>query len=97
MSKARNVFQCQGCGHVSPKWLGRCPDCGAWNSFSEERQPPEITENLGGQERAAVLQSLDSIPSSGEERDAVGIEEFDRVLGEVSSKAPSFSSAETRG
>ncbi len=81
MSKARNVFQCQGCGHVSHKWLGRCPDCGAWNSFSEERQPPKSLRTSGGQERAAVLQSLDSIPSSGEERDAVGIREFDRVLG----------------
>ena len=38
MAKLRTVFQCQACGFESSKWLGRCPDCGEWNSFVEERQ-----------------------------------------------------------
>ena len=38
MSKVKTVFACQACGFESSKWLGRCPDCGDWNSFAEERQ-----------------------------------------------------------
>ena len=37
MSKAKTQYTCQGCGYVSPKWLGRCSGCEAWNSFVEER------------------------------------------------------------
>jgi len=40
MSKARSVFACQTCGHHTTKWLGRCPDCGGWNTFVEELQAP---------------------------------------------------------
>ena len=36
----RSVYTCQSCGNQSPKWLGKCPDCGEWNSFVEERQAP---------------------------------------------------------
>ena len=35
--KQKTVFACQECGAQSSKWLGRCNDCGAWNSFVEER------------------------------------------------------------
>ena len=38
MTKLRLVFACQACGFESSKWLGRCPECGEWNSFLEERQ-----------------------------------------------------------
>ncbi|MBQ6224051.1 MAG: hypothetical protein IJJ58_02655, partial [Campylobacter sp.] len=34
--KFRTIFTCQKCGFNSPKWLGQCPDCGAWNSLAEE-------------------------------------------------------------
>jgi DNA repair protein RadA/Sms len=37
-AKVKTVFSCQACGFESSKWLGRCPDCGEWNSFVEERQ-----------------------------------------------------------
>ena len=36
MGKLKTVFSCQSCGHQAPKWLGRCPDCGSWNSIVEE-------------------------------------------------------------
>ncbi|MGH8637425.1 MAG: DNA repair protein RadA, partial [Burkholderiales bacterium] len=39
--KQKTVFACQECGAQSPKWLGRCPECGAWNSLVEERPLPE--------------------------------------------------------
>ena len=38
MTKVKTVFQCQACGFESSKWLGRCPDCGEWNSFNQERE-----------------------------------------------------------
>ena len=39
--KQKTVFACQECGAQAQKWLGRCPDCGAWNSMVEERPVPE--------------------------------------------------------
>ena len=41
VAKPRTVFACQNCGFQSPRWLGRCPDCQAWNSLVEEREATE--------------------------------------------------------
>ncbi|HSE58173.1 MAG TPA: DNA repair protein RadA, partial [Nitrospiraceae bacterium] len=38
--RAKTTFHCQACGHQAPRWLGRCPDCGQWNSFKEIREAP---------------------------------------------------------
>lgn len=69
-------YQCQGCGYTAPKWLGRCPDCGLWGSFIEERitKKPKITET-------ATPVALSEITHSGESRYSTGIKEFDRTLG----------------
>jgi DNA repair protein RadA/Sms len=86
MSKVRVLFGCQACGFESSKWLGRCPDCGEWNSFAEERReeaPP------AGRGRPATLplelqsrpKAYDLIDSALESRTPSGIDEFDRVLG----------------
>ncbi|MFI5295740.1 MAG: hypothetical protein ACHQ0Y_12045, partial [Thermodesulfovibrionales bacterium] len=40
MSKTKTFFQCQSCGNASPKWMGKCPDCGGWNTFVEEKSSP---------------------------------------------------------
>ena len=54
MSKApKPVFVCQECGSQASKWLGRCPDCEAWNSFVEER-PIETSAGLGGAHRYSL-------------------------------------------
>jgi DNA repair protein RadA/Sms len=79
--KVRSVFTCQQCGSQSQKWLGRCPDCGAWNSFEEERtgatEPASTTSPLGN--RTAVrFADVDRVVA---ERLTTGISEFDRVLG----------------
>ena len=37
MAKIKSVFTCQECGYESPKWMGKCPDCNNWNSFTEEQ------------------------------------------------------------
>ncbi len=80
--RAKTTFLCQACGHQSPRWLGRCPDCGRWNSMKEERLA------VAGQGRRAVLPDasskptpIDAIEVVGEHRLRTGIGEFDRVLG----------------
>lgn len=77
MSKIKTVFQCQACGYTSPKWLGKCPDCGAWNSFSEEKQSSKPLKSFATPD----LQPLSMIVGGKEKRVMIGINEFDRVLG----------------
>ena len=84
--KQKPVFACQECGAQSPKWLGRCPDCGAWNSFAEERPVPEAVAAASAEKRytlaaAAGPQLYDDIDTVVAERLSTGIGEFDRVLG----------------
>jgi DNA repair protein RadA/Sms len=82
MKAPKTVYACQQCGSQSPKWLGRCPDCGAWNSFVEETALPApayaapVTA-LGGR-GAVAYGDVDAVIS---ERLPSGISEFDRVLG----------------
>jgi DNA repair protein RadA/Sms len=81
MSKTKSVFTCQACGYHTPKWLGRCSDCGAWNTFVEETQS---TTRRSQQPLAAQTQlplPLSQVARSGEERLLTGIGELDRVLG----------------
>ncbi len=89
MPKTRTIFSCQECGAESAKWLGRCPDCGAWNSYVEETKltataralqaglPADSRARTGGTapERLVDVSLQDSlrIPS--------GMAELDRVLG----------------
>ena len=80
--KIRTVFSCQACGFESSKWLGRCPDCGEWNSFVEERQAATPTDrsrvSLTPESRPRPYEAVDA----GEaERVSSGSSEFDRVLG----------------
>jgi DNA repair protein RadA/Sms len=81
MSKAKTVFVCQSCGHTGTKWLGRCPDCEAWNTFVEEVQVPQrgARQPLGAQTQLPL--PLTEVARSGEERLLTGIDELDRVLG----------------
>ena len=79
------VFVCQECGAQQQKWLGRCPDCGAWNSFVEEQlvsqTPPAAAAHrysLGG---SASAKLYSDIQTSDAPRLPSGIDEFDRVLG----------------
>lgn len=78
MSKNKTTFQCQACGYISPKWLGKCPDCGEWNSFIEEK---EIPKPLKSSQSIEKLQPLDQITQANEKRRPIGIKELDRVLG----------------
>ena len=83
MKTDKRIFACQSCGFQSPKWLGRCPDCGQWNSFVEETiSPPGNFHHWDvEQTRLSPPQPLREISSQGEQRYRIGLEELDRVLG----------------
>lgn len=77
--KHKTIFTCQKCGCQSPKWLGKCPDCGTWNSMAEESGAVAgLTTVLG--ERSRPIPICD-VPAQTETRVETGIAEFDRVLG----------------
>jgi DNA repair protein RadA/Sms len=81
----RVVFVCQQCGAQQPRWMGKCPECGEWNSLVEEKQAssrPEASPR-GGLFRMREVAPLayHEIESQGEARQSSGIAEFDRVLG----------------
>lgn len=78
--KQKTIFSCQQCGYQSRKWLGRCPECGAWEGLVEEL--PAVTTAAGsGFLTAAQPIPLYSAPDGGEERASTSIAELDRVLG----------------
>jgi DNA repair protein RadA/Sms len=82
MSKGRTktVFVCQQCGAQSLKWVGRCPDCGEWNSMVETVESKESSPPLSIL-TGAKPQRLADVPSKGFKRMDVPMEEFSRVLG----------------
>jgi DNA repair protein RadA/Sms len=79
------VYVCQKCGQQSRKWLGKCPDCGEWNSLVEERARPVVKETKRGGGGfglpAAQVVNFRDIETQDEARTATGLPEFDRVLG----------------
>lgn len=82
MKKHTIVYQCQSCGFVSPKWLGKCPDCGQWNTLVEERQRDTLRlERRTGFTESSRPRTLGDISFVKEKRLSTGIKEFDRVLG----------------
>ncbi|MBI2913883.1 MAG: DNA repair protein RadA [Chloroflexi bacterium] len=76
----RTVFACQECGYESPKWLGRCPDCASWNSFTE-RAKGQGSRVAGAPALTASPVELARLPVDDEPRLVLGLPEFDRVLG----------------
>src|SRR5262245_31672420 len=82
MKSPKSVFVCQSCGGESQKWLGRCGDCGAWNSYVEEKVSA-VSERRGaaaplGGGTSRLYEAVDTVVS---ERLSSGVSEFDRVLG----------------
>lgn len=79
MAKGRTLFVCQNCGYVSPKWMGRCPECGEWNTMVETvgRKRPSAPSRLP----SAEPQRLPEVTTKGLERLELPMPEFSRVLG----------------
>jgi DNA repair protein RadA/Sms len=85
MNKLKTLFACQACGFESSKWLGRCPDCGEWNSFVEERRETAPAERaragVAGLEMGGKPHPYDLVDGGDTVRIPSGMGEFDRVLG----------------
>ena len=84
MAKAKTVFYCTNCGNETPRWQGKCPACGAWNTIEEHIEKPSVgsvktkAAPVGQRKRP---QRLQEISSEGETRFSTGMGELDRVLG----------------
>src|SRR5947207_11922809 len=83
MARPTTTFACSSCGHESPKWHGRCPGCGEWNTLVEERAAPAMRSgSLGGRASKAVTPTpLREVEAAQVARLKTGIAELDRVLG----------------
>ena len=82
MAKKKSTFICQNCDYHSPKYMGRCPNCGAWSSFVEEIEQAEVKHarvSLTGEK--AKPMKLNQVTSVDVSRTRTGLEEFNRVLG----------------
>ncbi|MCA8935746.1 MAG: AAA family ATPase, partial [Planctomycetes bacterium] len=80
--KTKLVFACKECGYNSPKWMGKCSGCGAWNSFVEELDTSKVRPSR----RAALNtstkpQRINEVQPLASSRIPTGILELDRVLG----------------
>lgn len=89
MAKNKIAYVCDNCGQESSKWIGKCPNCGQWNTFKEIRVAQEtatkigerLTNNVLGAKKRNVAQSLNKITSAEEIRINMHDEELNRVLG----------------
>ena len=81
MADRKIIFRCQQCGHMSPKWMGRCPDCQTWHSLVEEVVFKKSEKDGLGSTRRNQPVPMADIPSETDTRILTGIAEWDRVLG----------------
>ncbi|MBJ8345935.1 DNA repair protein RadA [Antrihabitans sp. YC2-6] len=85
MAKPKSSFRCESCQHTMPKWVGKCPDCGAWGSVAEAPALAALPSGSGGR-RVPMLPTTAAVPISqvdgvATKANPTGIEELDRVLG----------------
>jgi DNA repair protein RadA/Sms len=80
MAAGKLAYVCQSCGYTTPKWMGKCPDCGQWNSLVEERLEPARSKRRAGGRGSAPL-PITKVVSESQSRFVTGIGEFDRILG----------------
>jgi DNA repair protein RadA/Sms len=79
VKKTETIFVCQSCSFQSVKWLGKCPECGEWNSLVEERAQKPSRNGFALREVSAV--AFNDIEPQDDLRVSSGVTEFDRVLG----------------
>lgn len=81
MTKQKTVFVCNECGNESSKWLGKCPACGSWNSFFEQKIVETKYDKSKKQDKKNIPQKLSQYESKENIRVKTGFTELDRVLG----------------
>jgi len=85
MSKQKTLYACSNCPYKSIRWLGCCPDCQEWNTFSEvtahNAAKAASTKSFGSGGHATAMQSLDLVETSSQKRMLSHIDEWDRVMG----------------
>lgn len=81
MVPPKSYYACQSCGHQSAKWLGRCPECGTWNSLVEETALAPRRQGWEGLPSAAKAQPLVKVEQAKKSAIQIGISELDRALG----------------
>ncbi len=77
-NKIKTIYICQACGHHSLRWVGKCPDCGSWNSMIEERETKQ--KRTYAKQKIAPT-PLGKVDVQDEHRIVTGLREFDRVVG----------------
>jgi DNA repair protein RadA/Sms len=84
----KSIFICRECGFETPKWNGKCPECGEWNTFEEAEAPQKTAKSgkssaFGGNaaKAAGAVVSLGEVDIKSEIRYSTGLSELDRVLG----------------
>ena len=86
MAKLKSIYVCSECGYETGKWLGKCPDCGAWNTLVEEVREVQTPAKTAAAARIAAAMPATPVPigeisSASEDRIYTGLSELDRVLG----------------
>lgn len=82
MGKTKTVFYCTSCGNETPRWQGRCPSCGAWNTIEEHiEKPAGVKAKSAPVGQSKRPQRLSDVASDEEVRFSTGMRELDRVLG----------------
>ncbi len=81
MAKVKTLYTCSECGGISPKWLGKCPQCEAWNTLVESVADSGAPHRFKSLVQTQPVATLSAIEASDVDRTPTGIEELDRVLG----------------
>jgi DNA repair protein RadA/Sms len=85
MARDKSVYTCTECGGTSPRWLGRCPSCEAWNTLVESVAEGAVRNRYQTARRGLIatqaIATLADIEAADVEREPTGFEELDRVLG----------------
>ena len=87
MAKLKTKYKCRSCGYISASYLGRCPNCGAWNQFEKETEAVQNRSTKGSPSRLIKKTGisepvkLENVKAEKEERIQTSMEELNRVLG----------------
>ena len=86
MAKAKTIYTCSECGYETPRWMGKCPECGSWNTMVEQEAAPAVAQMAQKKLKRAPgsdadVVRVDAIPDEAMARRTTGIGELDRVLG----------------